>query len=302
MTTALAEPTRVGEAAGCAHCGLPVPLAEVEPAATTQYCCGGCRTAWLLIHEIGLESYYRSDERRGQPVRSSGKDFAEFDHPAFERLYMRRSADGLAEVELYLDGVHCASCVWLVERVPLAVPGAVSAELNVARSLARIRWDPAATRLSAIAQFLDRLGYRPHPFRTGKAEALRRAETRKSLARIGIAGALAVNVMTVSLALYAGWFGSMEPEYVRYFRWISLGLTIPAIVSGPLAEMELLLEGRLQRQAPEIDGRLLINDGTAPAGSLVEVEITDAHPYDVVGGIFRIIRPGSIAPTLRVLG
>ena len=81
-----------------------------------------------------------------------------------------------------------------------------------------------------------------------------------------------------------------------------VGRTLPAIVTGPLPEMELLLEGRLQRQAPEIDGRLLINDGTAPVGSLVEVEITDAHPYDVVGGIFRIIRPGRIAPKLPVLG
>jgi ribosomal protein S12 methylthiotransferase len=81
-----------------------------------------------------------------------------------------------------------------------------------------------------------------------------------------------------------------------------VGRTLPALVTGTLPEMELLLEGRLQRQAPEIDGRLLINDGTAPAGSLVEVEITDAHPYDLVGGIFRIVRPGSTAPTLRVLG
>jgi ribosomal protein S12 methylthiotransferase len=81
-----------------------------------------------------------------------------------------------------------------------------------------------------------------------------------------------------------------------------VGRTLPALVTGPLAEMELLLEGRLQRQAPEIDGRLLINDGTAPAGSLVEVEITDAHPYDVVGGIFRILSPGKIATNLPVLG
>jgi ribosomal protein S12 methylthiotransferase len=52
--------------------------------------------------------------------------------------------------------------------------------------------------------------------------------------------------------------------------------------------MELLTEGRLQRQAPEIDGRLLINDGTAAPGSLVEVEVTGAHPYDVVGRLVAV--------------
>jgi ribosomal protein S12 methylthiotransferase len=70
-----------------------------------------------------------------------------------------------------------------------------------------------------------------------------------------------------------------------------VGQVLPALVAGPLAEMELLTEARLQRQAPEIDGRLLINDGAAPAASFVDVEITEAHPYDVVG---KIIAPRSL--------
>jgi len=77
-----------------------------------------------------------------------------------------------------------------------------------------------------------------------------------------------------------------------------VGQTLPAIVAGPLAEMELLTEGRLKRQAPEIDGRLLINDGVAAPGSLIEAEITEAHPYDVVGKIVRVVRPPADAPRL----
>jgi ribosomal protein S12 methylthiotransferase len=81
-----------------------------------------------------------------------------------------------------------------------------------------------------------------------------------------------------------------------------VGRTLPAIVEGPLAEMELLTAGRLQRQAPEIDGRLLINDGTATPGSLVEVEITEAHPYDVVGRIVRVVQAGRPDLSLPVMG
>jgi len=81
-----------------------------------------------------------------------------------------------------------------------------------------------------------------------------------------------------------------------------VGRTLPALVSGPLQEMELLTEARLHRQAPEIDGRLLINDGTAPPGSLVDVEITDAHPYDLVGRLVRVVSPGPAGrPDLPVL-
>jgi len=82
-----------------------------------------------------------------------------------------------------------------------------------------------------------------------------------------------------------------------------IGSTLPALVAGPLPEMELLLEARLQRQAPEIDGRLLINDGTASPGSLVEVEITDAHEYDIVGRLVRVVAPGeTTALRLPVVG
>ncbi len=82
-----------------------------------------------------------------------------------------------------------------------------------------------------------------------------------------------------------------------------VGRRLSALVSGPLPEMELLTQARLQRHAPEIDGSVLINDGTAPAGTLVEVEITEAHPYDVVGRMVRTLgRPAASRPALPLVG
>ncbi len=81
-----------------------------------------------------------------------------------------------------------------------------------------------------------------------------------------------------------------------------VGRRLPALVEGPLEEMELLTAARLARQAPEIDGRLLINDGSASAGSLVEVEITEAHPYDLVGTMTRVLDEAPVKMDLPVLG
>jgi ribosomal protein S12 methylthiotransferase len=67
-----------------------------------------------------------------------------------------------------------------------------------------------------------------------------------------------------------------------------LGRTFDAIVTGVCEETEHLLEGRLIGQAPEIDGRLLINDGlefVKDFPQIVRVEVSDVHPYDVVAGI-----------------
>lgn len=216
----------------CTHCGLDVPSGLVEVGAAEQFCCSGCRAAYAILHHHGLDHYYDMPDRRAEPVRSSHRTYEEFDHSTFQDLYVRRGADGLARTDLYLENVHCAACVWLVERVPLIVPGVIRAELDIRRSLARVEWDSRSVALSAVARGLDALGYPPHPFRGVKADAMRQSADRDLLLRIGIAGAIAGNVMLASFALYSGWFGGMELQYSRFFRWLSLALTVPAVL-GP---------------------------------------------------------------------
>ncbi len=64
-----------------------------------------------------------------------------------------------------------------------------------------------------------------------------------------------------------------------------IGSVMDVLVEGPSEETPLLLEGRHEGLAPEIDGVVYINDGTADPGDLVTVEITDATTYDLVGHI-----------------
>lgn len=90
----------------------------------------------------------------------------------------------------------------------------------------------------------------------------------------------------------------LQQEISREHNEALVGKRLEALVEGPLEEMEILTAARLRRHAPEIDGRLLINDGTAMAGSLVEVEITGAHPYDLVGRLAVVRAEGRPAPAL----
>lgn len=64
-----------------------------------------------------------------------------------------------------------------------------------------------------------------------------------------------------------------------------VGQTVPVLVEGLSRETDLLLEGRTVYQAPEVDGCVYINDGTANPGDIVQVRITEAQIYDLVGGI-----------------
>jgi ribosomal protein S12 methylthiotransferase len=64
-----------------------------------------------------------------------------------------------------------------------------------------------------------------------------------------------------------------------------VGERVEVLVEGEHADSELLLRGRLSTQAPEIDGQVIINDGTAAVGEFVTCEITEAHPYDLVARV-----------------
>jgi ribosomal protein S12 methylthiotransferase len=68
-----------------------------------------------------------------------------------------------------------------------------------------------------------------------------------------------------------------------------VGRRVKVLLEGKSKESDLLLEGRLESQAPEIDGSVLINDvvegSNAMPGDFVTVEITEAHQYDLIGRI-----------------
>jgi ribosomal protein S12 methylthiotransferase len=75
-----------------------------------------------------------------------------------------------------------------------------------------------------------------------------------------------------------------------------VGQRLQVLVEGPCDESEHLLQGRHHGMAPEIDGRVLINDGEAPAAAFAEVEITDAYADDLVGRIVGPVGAPGIVP------
>ncbi|HXG91399.1 MAG TPA: 30S ribosomal protein S12 methylthiotransferase RimO [Blastocatellia bacterium] len=68
-----------------------------------------------------------------------------------------------------------------------------------------------------------------------------------------------------------------------------VGRQVKVLLEGRSKESDLLLEGRMESQAPEIDGSILINDvpegRDVRPGDFVTVEITEAHEYDLIGRV-----------------
>lgn len=220
------------EDAACLHCGLPCPP-TTDPLHPVQFCCSGCETVYALLHP---------DEQCELPVVLQERDditpensallpaYAEMDHAAFLELYAQPLEGGRFQIQFYLEGVHCGACVWLLEKLPSFLDGIFSARIKLRSSLLTLVWDPTVKPLSAIARFVHGLGYPVHPYREEEREQIRRAEDRRLLIRLAIAGASVGNVMLIAFAMYGGMFHDMSYEYEQLFRWLSLALATPAVL------------------------------------------------------------------------
>ena len=205
----------------CAHCGLPVgpsPIAANQASAAANrpggdaspvFCCTGCAVVYDALASAGLSDDYRRvaavDPGAARPARrvQLTDAIAELDTARFLADDTAPGPGGTRAVTLALDGVHCAACVWLVERLPDDLPGVVDARLDLARARVALVFDPTAVRLSDVARRLARFGYEARPLRRD-ATGQRSDAERRLLVRTGIAWALAGNAMLLAFALYSG--------------------------------------------------------------------------------------------------
>jgi ribosomal protein S12 methylthiotransferase len=82
---------------------------------------------------------------------------------------------------------------------------------------------------------------------------------------------------------------SIQKKISRGKKKALIGREFDLLLMGPSEESDLLLEGRTAMHAPEIDGKVFVNDyadGMEPQkGQFYRCRITEAHDYDLVGQI-----------------
>lgn len=223
-------PTSASPRELCIHCNAPITNTLL-----TQFCCHGCEAVYNLLKNRGLEDFYEL-RRKGSQIRrpSSAIEFKNtdsfdyLDDQEFLNLYSwKPSPDSQDRVmEFYLEGVHCAACIWLTENSKQFVPHVESIRLNLADSVATVRITQGGSFAQVAEEFM-KVGYRPHPITLHDEhnQSLQKLENRKLLIQLGIAGACAGNIMLLAISLYAG----AEGQLASRFRWTSLALFLPVI-------------------------------------------------------------------------
>lgn len=194
--------------------------------ATLSFCCRGCQGAYLLIKGAGLADFYR--RREWQETGLAPKAFQGRFHDSHLSRFVYPAAGG-SGIDIIIDGIRCASCVWLNEKVIGRVPGVLDARVNYATGRARVLFDPAETSPSAIFSQVDRIGYSPRPYTENAAREVAEQEQKDLLCRFGTAVFLTMQLMAYAFALYAGYFQGIDRQMKDYLQLFSLLVTTPVV-------------------------------------------------------------------------
>jgi len=243
MESSLATPRKHSLANGqhqddaCFHCGLPVPagldLNLAIDGAERSLCCHGCLAVAEAIIAAGHENFYRVRPEAAPTGQDLLPEFIReseiFDTAEIQNQYLYRLDGDRREVSLILEGITCAACLWLNEQTLAALPGVEQVRVNYTTQRALLRWDENRIRLSDILQAVRKIGYRALPYNPQQQQDSDRRQRRLQQRRLAVAGLFGMQVMMLSISLYAGAWSGMEHSFTEFFRWLSLGLTLPVV-------------------------------------------------------------------------
>ncbi|MCH9711454.1 MAG: heavy metal translocating P-type ATPase [Proteobacteria bacterium] len=214
----------------CFHCGLEVTKHNRIQANIDQtsrdFCCVGCASVCQTIHQSGLGAFYTQQTSSMLPAVTLEYPLEFYDAPAFQQPFLESTAESEKIITLISDTIHCAACVWLIEKSIGALPGVNWVRANLTDKRIRLSWDEKEIQLSKIMQRLADLGYSAMPYEQNLVEQLANKSNKAMLYKIGFAAFTMMNLLWISIALYTG---ASEGKYHQYFQWLGFALATPTL-------------------------------------------------------------------------
>ncbi|MFK5976361.1 MAG: heavy metal translocating P-type ATPase [Sulfurovum sp.] len=218
----------------CTHCNLSfskaVMIIEKQNDRELFFCCKGCQGVYHLLGSAGLDTFYdKLGDTKLKPITDINPNLEKFDLDGFRDKYIISRDDGLLEINLIIEGIHCSACVWLNEKVLHKMDGVIETSINYTNNKAKVIWDNDIVRLSQIIETIRAIGYDAFAY-DPRLQEERAIKTRKTYySRILVAVFGAMNIMWLAVAHYAGYFGGMEQSFKDIINVAQFILATPVL-------------------------------------------------------------------------
>ena len=88
----------------CLHC-------DIEFIGKSKFCCNGCEQAYEIINDSGFNLYYKN-----RLLKTNIKSLKP-EETILEISNFISTREKIHSVHLMVEGLHCASCIWLIENI-----------------------------------------------------------------------------------------------------------------------------------------------------------------------------------------
>ncbi len=259
-------------AEACFHCALPVVddrySVELDGVAK-PVCCPGCKAVAELIRDAGMSQYYALRDAPepgvGKPEASIG-EWEVFNREDMLEAFASQSARG-AETSVFVGGMYCSACSWLIETRLGNRPGVSEAAVNPVTHRLRLAFDPDRVGFGDLLAELARLGYHPQPLAPEAAQSPEVEEQRTAIKRLLVASLGMMQVMMFAVALYAGGFSGISPDMQRFLRLVSFFVATPVVFYSARPFFTAALRG-IRTRRPGMDLPVSIAIGAAYVASV----------------------------------
>ena len=174
-------------------------------------CCGDNALAYLEAHASWHDGSKRLSER----------DLSGF---------VQAQPGGTSRAEFAVEGVRCAGCMATIERQVGSLAGVSLARLNFSERRLAVTWSAGqAADPGAVIAKLDGLGYGAQPFDPRRADEPEKAELRRLIRALAVAGFASMNVMLLAVSVWAGNVSDMTAENRDFFHWLQALVALPAV-------------------------------------------------------------------------
>lgn len=187
------------------------------------FCCTGCEAVFELVQSKGLGGFYeRLGKNSLEPVNFK-QNLGVFDS------FVRPTNEGFSEIHLVIDGIFCAACVWLNEKILIEEQGVIEASVNPLTHKARVVFDERQVSLKRILTLIQSIGYKPSAYDPLKQEQKALSTKREFYSKLVVAVACVMNVMWIAVAKYAGFFSLMDAQTKDILNFAEFVLASPVL-------------------------------------------------------------------------
>ncbi|QUS57061.1 cation-translocating P-type ATPase [Pseudovibrio brasiliensis] len=144
--------------------------------------------------------------------------------------FVTNTDDGKAHMDLAVDGITCAACMYEIERGLQKLDGVEKARVNLSSHRLSVDWDEDKTNPSLIVDMLQKLGYKAYPFDPAQVKSRGDAVGKEILRALAVSGFAAMNIMLLSISVWSGNASDIDHETRAFFHWISALIALPTVV------------------------------------------------------------------------